>query len=77
MHGEYDGAMPLDRRPVVYSRSQVEAAEIEVVAALVEGEAHSLDSSRAEVEELAGSMTEQVLEALEDMHIAQDEKPAD
>ena len=55
----------------------MEAAKIEVVAALVEGEAHSLDSNRAEVEELAGSMTEQVLEALEDMHIAQDEKLAD
>lgn len=55
----------------------MEAAKTEVVAVLVEGEAHNLDSSRAEVEGLAGSMTEQVLEALEDMHIAQDEKPAD
>ena len=53
------------------------AAGIEVVAGLVEGETHNLDSSRAEVEELAGSMTEQVLEALEDMHNAQDEEPAD
>ena len=52
------------------------AAETEVVAALVEGEAHILDSSRAGVGELAGSMTEQVLEALEDMH-TQDEEPAD
>ena len=52
------------------------AAETEVLAALVEGEAHIPDSSRAGVGELAGSMTEQVLEALEDMH-TQDEEPAD
>ena len=50
----------------------------EVVAALLVGEAHNLDSRRARgVEELAGSMTEQVLEAPEDMQIAQDEEPAD
>ncbi len=53
-------------------------AKTEVVAALVLGGAHNLDSRRArEVEELAGSMREQVLEAPEDMHIAQDEEPAD
>ena len=52
-------------------------AESEVAAALVEVEAHNLDSSRAEVGELAGSTTELVLEALEDMHIVQDEEPAD
>ena len=53
-------------------------ARTEVAVALVVGEAHNLDSRRArEVEESAGSMTEQVLEALEDMQIAQDEEPAD
>lgn len=77
MHSEYDEARPLDHRPVVHSRGWVAAAETEVVAALGEGQVHNLDSSRVEVEELAGSMTEQVLEALEDMHIAQDEEPAD
>ena len=42
------------------------------------GGAHSLDSRRVrEVEELAGLMTEQVLEAPEDMQTAQDEEPAD
>ncbi len=46
-------------------------AKAEVDAVLVAGEARNLDSRRAlEVEELAGSMTEQVLEAYEDMQIA-------
>ena len=53
-------------------------ARTEVVAALVAERAHNLDSKRGlEVEELAGSMMEEVLEAPEDMHIARDEEPAD
>ena len=53
-------------------------AKTEVVAVLVAEGAHNLDSRRGlEVEELADSMTEQVVEAPEDMQIAQDEEPAD